>query len=120
MVARSSAESEFRVVAQGICEALWLKKLLEELQVTVEFPVKLYCDNKAAINISLNPVQHDRTKHVEVDRHFIKEKVEKRIICMTYVPTQDQTAYIFTKGLIRQKFDDFLNKLDMINIYDPT
>jgi len=56
---------------------------------------------------------------VEVDRHFIKEKVEKGIICMTYVPTQDQTNDIFTKGLIRQKFDDFLNKLDMINIYDP-
>ncbi|XP_024018583.1 uncharacterized protein LOC112090760 [Morus notabilis] len=120
VVAQSSAEAEFRAVAQGICEVLWLRKLLEELQVTVEFPVKLYCENKSAINISLNPVQHDRTKHVEVDKHFIKENVEKGIICMTYVPTQDQVADIFTKGLARQKFDDFLSKLEMMNIYDPT
>ena len=80
----------------------------------------LYCDNKAAINISLNPVQHDRTKHVEMDRHFIKEKVEEGTICMTYVPTKEQTTDIFTKGLARQSFDDFICKLDMINIYDPT
>ena len=67
VVARSSAEAEFRAVAQGICEGLWLRKLLEDLQVTIKFPIKLYCDNKAAIGISLNPVQHDRTKHIEVD-----------------------------------------------------
>jgi len=120
VVARSSAEAEFRAVAQGICEGLWLKKLLEEVNVSIKPPIKLYCDNKAAINISLNPVQHDRTKHVEVDRHFIKEKVEEGIICMSYVPTQEQTADVFTKGLPKQKFDDFIFKLDMINIYDPT
>ncbi|RVW46520.1 Retrovirus-related Pol polyprotein from transposon RE1 [Vitis vinifera] len=66
VVARSSAEAEFRAVAQGMCEGLWLKKLLEELCITIELPIKLYCDNKAAISISHNPVQHDRTKHIEV------------------------------------------------------
>lgn len=71
MVARSSAEAEFRVVAQGICE-FGLKHLVEELGVKVETPMKLY--NKAAISISHNPVQHNRTKHVEINRHFIKEK----------------------------------------------
>ena len=74
-------------------------KLLEELHIIVEFPIKLYCDNKAAISISHNPVQHDKTKHMEVDRHFIKEKIEKGTICMTYIPTREQLAYIFTKGL---------------------
>ncbi|RVW59741.1 Retrovirus-related Pol polyprotein from transposon RE1 [Vitis vinifera] len=77
---------------------LWLLKLLEELHIIVEFPIKLYCDNKAAISISHNPVQHDKTKHIEVDRHFIKEKIEKGTICMTYIPTREQLAYIFTKG----------------------
>ena len=82
--------------------------------------MQLYSDNQAAINISLNPVQHDRTKHVEVDRHFIKEKAEGGIILMTYVPTKEQVADIFTKGLPRQQFEDFNGKFDMINIYDPT
>lgn len=65
VVARSSAEAEFRIVTQGICEGLWIKQLLEELQAVVKLPIKLYCDNKAAINISLNPVQHGRTKHIK-------------------------------------------------------
>ena len=85
VVARSSAKAEFRAVAQGICELLWLKLLLEELKVTNEKPMKLFCDNKAAINIPHNPMHHDRTKHVEVDGHFIKEKIEKSIICMSYI-----------------------------------
>ncbi|PON91192.1 hypothetical protein TorRG33x02_130080 [Trema orientale] len=85
VVSRSSAEAKFRVVAQGICELLWLKMMLEELKVTKEEPMKLFYDNKAAINISHNPVHHDRTKHVEIDRHFVKEKIKKGIICMSYV-----------------------------------
>ena len=103
-----------------MCEGLWLQKLLEELQITVELPIKLYRDNKAAISISHNPVQHDKAKHVVVDRHFIKEKIEKRTICMTYIPTREQLTDIFTKGLKKSSFEDFIYKLDMLNIYDPT
>ena len=72
VVARNSVEAEFKAVAQGIYEGLWLQKLLEELHIIVELSIKLYCDNKAAICISHNPVQHDKTKHIEVDRHFMK------------------------------------------------
>lgn len=97
-----------------------LKKLLEELYIAVEPPIKIYCDNKVAISISLTPVQHDRTKHVEVGRHFIKEKVDEGTICMTYVSTKEKTADILTKRLSRQDFDDLVCKLDMINNYDPT
>ena len=88
-MARNSAEAEFKAVAQGMCEGLWLRGLLEKLHVEIELPIKLYCDNTTAINISLNSVQHDRTKHVEVNRHFIKEKIEEGTICMTYVPTKE-------------------------------
>ena len=55
-----------------------------------------------------------------MDRHFVKEKIEKGIICMTYIPTREQLADIFTKGLQKSSFEDFICKLDMINIYDPT
>ena len=99
-----------------MCEGLWLQKLLEELHITVEFPIKLYCDNKAVISISHNPVQYDKTKHIEVDKHFIKEKIEKGTICMTYILTKEQLTDILQKS----SFEDFICKLDMINIYDPT
>ena len=67
VVARSSAEAEFRSMALGICELLWLKIILDDLQIQWTAPMRLYCDNKSAISIAHNPVQHDRTKHVEVD-----------------------------------------------------
>jgi hypothetical protein len=70
VVARSSAEAEYRGMAKAICELLWIKNLMQELQVEQTSPMRLYCDSKAACDIAPNHVQHDRTKHVEVDRHF--------------------------------------------------
>ena len=118
VVARSSAEAELRSAAHGVCEALWLKMLLEELKVSVTAPLKIFCDNKAAINISHNPLHHDRTKHIEVDRHFIKEKIEEGTICVVYVPTSEQTADILTKGLFRPTFEKLVDKLGMYNLYN--
>ena len=87
VVARSSAEAEFRAVAQGMCEVLWIRRILQVLKVLEALPMKLYCDNKVAISIAHNPVLHDQTKHVEVDKHFIKEKIGG-IVCMTCVLTR--------------------------------
>ncbi|RVX10055.1 Retrovirus-related Pol polyprotein from transposon RE1 [Vitis vinifera] len=117
-VARSSAEAEFRAMAQGICEGIWLNRLLEELQVPLKHPMVLYCDNQAAISIAKNPVHHDRTKHVEIDRHFIKEKIEEGVFKVSYTPTNCQTADILTKALARVNFEDLTEKLGMINIYN--
>ena len=117
VVARSSAESEFRAIAQGLCELLWLKIILDDLRVKWEYPMKLYSDNKSAINIAHNPIQHDRTKHIEIDRHFIKEKLEEGLVCMSYVPSECQLADIFTKGLNSSGFQNFVFKLGMENIY---
>jgi hypothetical protein len=72
VVALSSAEAEFQGMAKGLCELFWLRRLLTEIGFTPSSKMNLFCDNKAAIDISHNHVQHDRTKHVEVDRHFIK------------------------------------------------
>ena len=81
MVPRSSVEVEFQSMALGVCELLWLKVLLDDLKVQQQQgPMRLYCDNKSAISIAHNPVQHDKTKHVEVDKYFIKEKLDKGMI----------------------------------------
>ena len=76
MVARSSSEAELRALAQGICELLWLKRIMDELSLQIENLMLLYCDNKSAISIAHNLAHHDSTKHIEVDRHFIKEKIK--------------------------------------------
>jgi hypothetical protein len=85
IVALSSAKAEFRGMVKGICELLWLRKILTELGFEPSTEMKLFCDNKAAIDISHNPLQHDRTKYIEIDRHFIKEKLESRIIATPFV-----------------------------------
>lgn len=119
VVARSSAEAEFRAMAQGVCELLWLKIILGDLKIQWEGPMKLHCDNKSAISIAHNPVQHDRTKHIEVDRHLIKEKLDNGLICTPYVPTDRQLADILTKGLSSKVFDMFVSKLGMENLHSP-
>ncbi|KAL9411546.1 hypothetical protein AB3S75_045191 [Citrus x aurantiifolia] len=119
VVARSSAEAEFRSLAHGICEAIWIKRLFSDLKIPVSLPIKIYCDNKAAISIAHNPVLHDRTKHIEVDKHFIKEKIESGVICVPYVPTTQQIADILTQGLHKGHFELLVSKLAMEDIYKP-
>ncbi|BFG20722.1 hypothetical protein CerSpe_069960 [Prunus speciosa] len=120
VVARSSAEAEFRGMAQGVCELLWLRRLLKDLGVKPLKATNLYCDNKSAIEIAHNPVQHDRTKHVEVDRHFIKEKLERGIIKFPFVNSENQLADILTKAVSSKVFHDSLDKLGMRDIFAPT
>ena len=115
VVALSSAEAVFRGIAKGITEILWLRKLLCELDFPPTEACKLFCDNKAAIDISENPIQHDRTKHVEVDRHFIKEKLEKEIISITHVRSEDQLADILIKEVSTEIFETSLSKLGIGN-----
>jgi hypothetical protein len=74
LVSHSTAEAEYRAMSQGLSEILWVKKNLSELNVLRKGPMRVWCDNKFAINIATNPVQHDRTKHMEINRFFIREK----------------------------------------------
>ena len=119
MGARSSAEAEFKAMAAGVCELLWVKIILEDLKVQWSKPMKLYCDNKSTISIAHNPVQHDRTKHIEIDRHFTKEKSDIGLICTPYVPTGHQLADVLTKGLCSNVFHKNISKLRMEYLYSP-
>ena len=120
VVSRSSAEAEYRGMAHGVCELLWIRNLLDELGFKPNHSMQLNCDNKATIDIAHNPVQHDRTKHVEVDRHFIKEKLKAKIIGVSFVKSEDQLADILTKAVTGKVFHNSLSKLGMSNIYAPT
>nr|GFA64016.1 putative copia-type protein [Tanacetum cinerariifolium] len=115
VVALSSAEAEFRRIAKGVTEALWIRKLLSEVGYPPKEVNRIMCDNKATIQISKNPVQHDRTKHVEIDRHFIKEKLEAGIIKLPFIKSQDQLADILTKSVGAGTLQECLSKLNFGN-----
>ena len=120
VVALSSVEAEFRGMTKGVRELLWLKRLVEEVICSTQDTMDLFCDNKAAIAIAHNPVQHDRTKHVEGDTHFIKEKLEDKIIQFPFVKSEDQLADILTKTISSKIFHNSLDKLGIEDIYAPT
>lgn len=83
-------------------------------------PIELLCDNQAAISTFKNSVDHDQEEHVEVDCHFISDKIGNGIIDLSYILTQLQLADILTKTLFRPKFEDLCSKLSIINLHDPT
>jgi hypothetical protein len=115
-LSRSSAEAEYRGVANVVAESCWLRNLLLELQCPVTKATLVYCDNVSAVYLSGNPIQHQRTKHIEMDIHFVREKVAKGQVRVLHVPSRYQIADIFTKGLPLQLFDDFR---DSLNIRQP-
>jgi len=99
---------------------LWIESVLKDLEIKYIDPINLYCDNKVTIQIAHNPVQHDRTKHVEIDRHFIKEKLDQKIICFPFVNYANQLADVLTKAVSNKDFYHMIGKLGMIDIYAPT
>lgn len=119
-VSRSSAEAEYRSMATTTCELKWLKGLLMSLGVHHTTPMRLYCDSHAALHLAANPVFHERTKHIEVDCHFVRDEIQNDSIIPSYVPTQSQLADIFTKALGGRHFDSFLRKLGIRNLHAPT
>ncbi|KAM3407194.1 hypothetical protein ACQJBY_000937 [Aegilops geniculata] len=120
VVSKSTAEAEYRAISQGLSEMLWVRNLLSELKVIRKDPLRLWCDNKSAISIANNPVQHDRTKHVEIDRFFIKEKLDDGIIRISYVSSREQVADCLTKGLSVKECNSACDKMGMIDIYHPS
>lgn len=120
VVSKSTAEAEYRALSQGLSEMLWVRNLLSELKVLRQESLKVWCDNMSAINIANNPVQHDRTKHVEIDRFFIKEKIDAGIVSLAYVRSGQQVADCLTKGLGTKECNLACAKMGMIDIYHPS
>lgn len=96
-VSRSSAEAEYRATTDTCCEITWLLTLFQEFSIHNLTPVFLHCDNKSALHIASNPIFHERTKHIEIDCHIVREKLLKGVISTTHVSSHLQLADIFTK-----------------------
>ncbi|KAJ4706296.1 Retrovirus-related Pol polyprotein from transposon TNT 1-94 [Melia azedarach] len=118
-VSRSSSEVEYRSMAAATCELTWLRFLLNDLQVSIR-PAQLFCDNQAALYIAANPVYHERTKHIELDCHVIREKIQDGQIITKYLPSHMQIADVFTKALGANVFKKLIGKLNMLDIHAPT
>jgi hypothetical protein len=118
-VALSTAESEYIAACGASKEAVWLRKLLaclfdQELDVTV-----IYCDNQSCIKMSENPVDHDRSKHIDTRYHYIRDMVQKGAVQLQYLSTDEQIADILTKPLTRVKFEYFRDKLGVVENASP-
>ncbi|CAL8079731.1 unnamed protein product [Prunus armeniaca] len=120
VVSRSSVEAEYRGMAHGVCELLWLRRLLRDLGFGPKKPMDLYCDNKAVIAIARNPVQYDHIKHVEVDRNFIKKKLDAKIVFFPFINSEYQLADVHMKAVSTSIFLNLLDKLSMHDIFAPT
>ena len=107
-------------MAQSVCEIMWLHQLLSEVGVETPVLAKLWCDNQAALHIASHPMFHERTKHIEIDCHFVHEKIQLGLISTGYMKTGEQLGDIFTKALSGDQVSYICNKLGMINIYAPT
>ncbi|XP_021735132.1 uncharacterized protein LOC110701816 [Chenopodium quinoa] len=112
-LSKSSCEAEYRGVANVVSESCWVRNLLLELFLPISKATLVYCDNVIAIYLSSNPVQHQRTKHIEMDVHFVREKVQKGEVRVLHVPSRYQIADIFTKVLPKVLFDDFRDSLSV-------
>ncbi|CAL1413264.1 unnamed protein product [Linum trigynum] len=118
-VSRSSSEVEYRALASLSCEVEWLIRLFKDFGVEHPQAVKVFCDNQSAIHIAENPVFHERTKHIDVDCHVIRERVQSGLIALHHVSTDSQPADIFTKSLSVDRFASLLSKLGVYDIYSP-
>lgn len=103
-VSGSSTEAKYRALATRAAELSWLRMLLCDLQLFISSPPIIFCDNISALSLASNPLFHAKTKHIEIDYHFVREKVTRKDLEVSYVSTEDQLANVFTKGLSSSGF----------------
>jgi hypothetical protein len=118
-ISRSSTEAEYRALASTVCEIQWLTYLLADLQVSSISPAVLYCDSQSARHIAANATFHERTKHIDIDCHVVREKLRSKLFKLLPIPSSAQLADILTKPLDPQPFSYLLSKLGVHSIYSP-
>ena len=89
VVSKSSAEAQYRAMSQLVQEIVWVLQLMKEIGIVTTLPVKLWCDNKATLHIALNSVFYERTKHIEIDCHFIRDKIKENVVSTRHVRSDD-------------------------------
>ena len=103
-VSRSSTEAKYRALAVGAAELAWIRMLLRDLGIFVSYAPVLWSDNTSAISLASNPVFHARTKHIEIDYHFVREKVVRGDLSVQFISTDDQLADLLTKALLSPRY----------------
>jgi transposase InsO family protein len=119
VVARSSTEAEYRALADTTSELLWLRWLLQDMGVSLSSATPVYCDNRSAIQIAHNDVFHERTKHIEIDCHFVRHHLLQGSLQLHSVTSRDQLADIFTKSHPPGRFRDLVSKLKLVSCTPP-
>lgn len=118
-VSRSSAEVEYRSMGSTVCDLIWISSLLKDFGISIAYPIPLRCDNQAAIHISLNVVFHERTKHLEIDCHIVRNKFKEGFVKPVYVLTKAQIADLLTKAVGVSVFQSLYVKLGLVS-YAPS
>jgi hypothetical protein len=110
---RSSTEDEYKALANATAEIIWVESLLKELGVKRKQTSCLWCDNMGATYLSANPVFHARTKYIEIDFHFVRERVANKLLEIRFIPSGDQVADGFTKALPIRQLEEFKHNLNL-------
>jgi hypothetical protein len=113
IVSRSSIEAEYKTIANVTAEIMWVQTLLNELGILQPHVASLWCDNLGATYLSANPVFHVRTKHIDVDYHFVRERVARKLLDTRFISSKDQLADGFTKLLSLKKLTSFQHNLNL-------
>jgi hypothetical protein len=113
IVTLSTCEAEYVAVSWCVGHAIWLRNLLRELKLPQHEATEIRIDNKSAIELAKNPVHHERSKHIDVRFHFIREHIKNGDVQMSHVASQDQAAHNFTKVLPTELFNNCMTKIGM-------